>query len=240
MATLTTAGTSPVKQRTTAVERVLLVEDDVTLKNIIRGALISKGYKLEIVSSGPIWLALVLRETLSALIIHSQFPASQEHDLCRGFMQAVPPNPFVILSATPYIGDNAFFSEIESDDPPFFVKELVARLGGLPRRRCQSLSESLYVFGDIIVDFVSMEVVRGRVQIPLTMKEFQTLEFLIKNARRPISRDELLNKVWGYNSYPCTRTVDNHILRLRQKLETDPSNPAHLVTMHGLGYKFVP
>jgi DNA-binding response OmpR family regulator len=155
-------------------------------------------------------------------------------------MQAVPPNPFVLLSTTPYIGDNALFSEMESDDPPLIVKELVARLGCLPRRGCQSLSESLYRFGDIIVDFVRMEVVRGRVQIPLTMKEFRTLEFLIKNARRAISRDELLNKVWGYNSYPCTRTVDNHILRLRQKLENDPANPAHLVTMHGLGYKFVP
>jgi DNA-binding response OmpR family regulator len=75
---------------------------------------------------------------------------------------------------------------------------------------------------------------------PLTMKEFRTLEFLIKNARRTISRDELLNKVWGYNSHPCTRTVDNHILRLRQKLENDPANPAHLVTMHRLGYKFAP
>jgi DNA-binding response OmpR family regulator len=129
---------------------------------------------------------------------------------------------------------------MESDDLPFIVKELLARLGALPGQGRQSLSEGLYVFSDIIVDFVSMEVIRGRVHIPLTMKEFRTLEFLIKNARRAISRDELLDQVWGYKSYPCTRTVDNHILRLRQKLENDPSNPAHLVTMHGLGYKFVP
>ena len=240
MATLTTVGTSQVKQGTRAVERVLFVEDDVTLQNIIRGAFISEGYTVETISSGPTGLTLVRRETLSALIIHSQFPASPEHDLCRKFMQAAPPNPCVLLSATAYIGDNAFFLEMESDDFPFIVKELVARLGCLPRRGCQSLSESLYRFGDIIVDFVRMEVVRERVQIPLTMKEFRTLEFLIKNARRAISRDELLNKVWGYNSYPSTRTVDNHILRLRQKLENDPANPAHLVTMHGLGYKFVP
>jgi DNA-binding response OmpR family regulator len=240
MATLTTAGTSPVKQGTTAAERVLLVEGDITLQNTIHEALISEGYEVEIVSSGPIRLALFRRESLSSPIINSQFPASQEPDLSREFMQAFPATAFVLLSATPCIRDNAFFSEMESDDPPSFVKELVARLGCLPRLGCQSLSESLYVFGDIIVDFVRMEVVRGRVQISLTMKEFRTLEFLIKNAGRAISRDELLNKVWGYNSYPCTRTVDNHILRLRQKLENDPSNPAHLVTMHGLGYKFVP
>jgi DNA-binding response OmpR family regulator len=91
-----------------------------------------------------------------------------------------------------------------------------------------------------MVDFMKMEVVRGHVQIPLALKEFRTLEFMIKNARRAISRDELLNEVWGYENYPCTRTVDNHILKLRQKLENDPANPAHLVTMHGLGYKFIP
>jgi DNA-binding response OmpR family regulator len=88
-----------------------------------------------------------------------------------------------------------------------------------------------------MVDFMKMEIVRGHVQIPLALKEFRTLEFMIKNARRAISRDELLNEVWGYENYPCTRTVDNHILKLRQKLESDPANPAHLVTMHGLGYK---
>jgi len=91
------------------------------------------------------------------------------------------------------------------------------------------------------MDFVKMEVVRDHVQIPLTVKEFRVLEFIIKNACcRPISGDELLNKVWGYECHPCTRTVDNHILRLRQKLENDPADPAHLVTIHGLGYKFMP
>jgi DNA-binding response OmpR family regulator len=91
-----------------------------------------------------------------------------------------------------------------------------------------------------MVDFTKVEVVRRRVQIPLAMKEFRTLEFMIKNARRVISRDELLNEVWGYENYPCTRTVDNHILKLRKKLENDPANPAHLVTIHGMGYKFMP
>ena len=102
MVTPTTAGTSQVKRRTVPIERVLLlVEDDITLRNIIREALISEGYKVEIVSSRPIGLALVGRETLSTRITHSRFPASQEHDLCREFMQAVPATPFVLLSAIP-------------------------------------------------------------------------------------------------------------------------------------------
>jgi DNA-binding response OmpR family regulator len=123
---------------------------------------------------------------------------------------------------------------------PFSPKELVARLRALRRRKFQSTPESLYVFGDVKVDFMRIEVVRGDVEISLTMKEFRILEFMIKNARRALSRNELLNKVWGYDRYLCTRTVDNHILRLRQKLENDPANPTHLVTTHGLGYKFMP
>jgi DNA-binding response OmpR family regulator len=155
-------------------------------------------------------------------------------------MQPVPATAFVLLSTSPSFGDNTFFLETEGDDPPFFAKELVARLGALPRQGHSSLSQSLYVFDNIIVDFVRIVVVRGRMQIPLTRKEFRTLEFLIRNARRAISRHELLDKVWGYKSYPCTRTVDNHILRLRQKLENDPANPKHLLTVHGLGYRFMP
>jgi DNA-binding response OmpR family regulator len=85
-----------------------------------------------------------------------------------------------------------------------------------------------------------MEIHRNGRAVTLTRKEFQTLAYLIKNARRVISREELLNEVWGYESYPCTRTVDNHILRLRQKLERNPSRPVHFQTIHGAGYKFLP
>jgi hypothetical protein len=95
-------------------------------------------------------------------------------------------------------------------------------------------------FGGITVCFSAMEIHRNGRAVTLTRKEFQTLAYLIKNARRVISREELLNEVWGYESYPCTRTVDNHILRLRQKLERNPSRPVHFQTIHGAGYKFLP
>jgi DNA-binding response OmpR family regulator len=90
------------------------------------------------------------------------------------------------------------------------------------------------------VDFLKAEITRSGDKITVTAKEFKTLEFLIKNAERAISRDELLIQVWGYKDYPLTRTVDTHMLRLRQKLESDPSHPSHFLTVHGLGYKFVP
>jgi hypothetical protein len=95
-------------------------------------------------------------------------------------------------------------------------------------------------FGDVTVNFSTMEVLRKGEPVVLKALEFKTLKYLIQNARRVISRDEMLNEVWGYENYPCTRTVDNHILRLRQKLERNPSRPVHFRTMHGTGYKFLP
>jgi DNA-binding response OmpR family regulator len=100
--------------------------------------------------------------------------------------------------------------------------------------------ESTFVFGDVTVSFSAMEALRNGEPVLLTTMEFKTLRYLIQNARRVISRDELLNEVWGYENYPCTRTVDNHILRLRQKLERDPSRPAYFRTVRGAGYKFLP
>lgn len=100
--------------------------------------------------------------------------------------------------------------------------------------------ESEIVFGDVKVSFSSMEASRRGESVMLTALEFKTLKYLVQNARRVISRDELLNEVWGYENYPCTRTVDNHILRLRQKLEINPSRPVHFRTVHGAGYKFLP
>jgi DNA-binding response OmpR family regulator len=100
--------------------------------------------------------------------------------------------------------------------------------------------DNVYIFGDVIVNFSSFEVCRKGQPVVLSALEFKALKYFIQNARRAISRDELLNHVWGYENYPCTRTVDNHILRLRQKLESDPSRPVHLRTVHGTGYKFLP
>ena len=101
-------------------------------------------------------------------------------------------------------------------------------------------SADTLVFGDVTVSVLSMETHRRGKLVPLTCKEFKILVYLIKNPRRVISRDEFLNEVWGYQSYPCTRTVDNHIWQLRRKLEADPTDPKHFHTVHGAGYRFLP
>jgi DNA-binding response OmpR family regulator len=120
------------------------------------------------------------------------------------------------------------------------VPKLLGVIGKTLERFRGISAESTFSFGDVHVNFPSMEVAREGEPIPLTTQEFKTLKYLLQNAGRVISRDELLNQVWGYENYPCTRTVDNHILRLRQKLERDPSRPVHLRTVHGAGYKFMP
>jgi len=115
-------------------------------------------------------------------------------------------------------------------------KMLEKSLDQLPSLNSQSES----VFGDVRINFPEMTAYRKGKPIGLTNMEFKTLKYLTQNPRLVISRDQLLNEVWGYENYPCTRTVDNHILRLRQKLERNPSQPAHLLTVHGAGYKFLP
>jgi DNA-binding response OmpR family regulator len=98
---------------------------------------------------------------------------------------------------------------------------------------------NMWMYGDVTISLSAMEVHRSGQLVALTLKQFQTLAYLLKNAGRVISRDELLNEVWGYESYPCTRTVDNHILQLRKKLEDDPARPKHFRTVYGMGYKFL-
>jgi DNA-binding response OmpR family regulator len=151
--------------------------------------------------------------------------------------------PLVILSGSSDVTDKVLLLEMGADDyvtVPFNPRELVARLRAQIRRASRIRPEDKYVFEDVIVNFSKAEITRAGEKITVTRKEFKTLEFLTKNDQRVISRDELLDKVWGYENYPCTRTVDNHMLKLRQKLERDPSHPLHLLTVHGLGYKFVP
>jgi len=126
--------------------------------------------------------------------------------------------PLVILSASPQVADKVLLLEMGADDYvtiPFSPRELVARLRALMRRASRVSPENLYFLEDVIVDFFKTEITRGGEKITVTTKEFRTLELLTKNPKRVISRDELLNEVWGYKNYPCTRTVDNHILRQR-------------------------
>jgi len=236
-------NSSTAKFRASRFDRIFVIEHDPDLQRMMRRALASEVCEVDFVKNAIIGMASVRPQTHSALIVDFHSCGDQGPDLCRQLMEAAPRIPFVVISASPSGADRVPFLEMGADDDgaiPFSRKELVARLQPVQTPTFQLTPENRYIFGTVMVDFVKMEVVRDHVHVPLTVKEFRVLEFMIKNAGRPVSRDELLNKVWGYENYPCTRTVDNHLLRLRQKLENDPARPAHLVTVHGLGYKFIP
>jgi DNA-binding response OmpR family regulator len=156
------------------------------------------------------------------------------------------------LSANTEVEDKVLLLELGADDyvtKPFSPKELLARVRRAMRRGEPSTphgttvaaatpQHELLAFGDIRIDFTSMEAARAGKPVTLTTQEFKLLKFFARSPGRVISREELLNEVWGYTNYPTTRTVDNHVLRLRQKLEPDPANPRYFLTMHGSGYKF--
>jgi DNA-binding response OmpR family regulator len=246
MATATLSATlnAPLSgMRLAPMGRILVIEDDGALRKVLRRLFLSEGYEVDVASDAVCGLERLRQGTPAAVVLDLSRPGSSGCDLCRKLANFIPGLPLVILSGSSDVADKVLLLEMGADDYvtlPFSPKELVARLRALIRRASRVNPEGVYVFADVIVDFSKTEITRAGEKVIVTPKEFKTLEFLTKNAQRVISRDELLDKVWGYESYPCTRTVDTHMLRLRQKLEIDPSHPSHFLTVHGLGYRFVP
>jgi DNA-binding response OmpR family regulator len=246
MATATlsaTLNTPRSELRPVPMDRILVIEDDGALRKILRRLFSSEGYVVDVVPDAICGLERLRQGVPAAVVLDLPRPGSSGCDLCKKIANLIPALPLVILSASSDVADKVLLLEMGAYDyvtVPFSPRELVARLRALIRRASRVNPEGVYVFADVIVNFFKTEITRGGEKIMVTPKEFKTLEFLTKNAQRAISRDELLEKVWGYENYPCTRTVDNHMLRLRQKLESDPSHPSHFLTVHGLGYKFVP
>jgi len=246
MATVTLAATLNTlvsELRSAPMERILVIGNDHALRKILRRLFTSEGYEVDAVPDGVGGLEMIRQRVPAAVILDVLRPGSSGCDLCKKIANLIPDLPLVILSASSDVADKVLLLEIGADDYvtiPFSPRELVARVRAVIRRASRVSPEDVYVFEDVTVDFSKAQITRSGEKITFTAKEFKTLEFLTKNAERVISRDEFLDKVWGYRDYPCTRTVDNHMLRLRQKLEGDPSHPLHFLTIHGLGYKFVP
>jgi DNA-binding response OmpR family regulator len=231
--------------RSGPTERILVIEHDGALRKVLRRLFSSEGYEVDIVSDAVCGLERLRQGSPAAMILDLPRPGSSGCDLCKKIADWIPGLPLVILSGSSDVADKVLLLEMGADDYltiPFSPRELVARLRALLRRasRLNPENADVYVFADVKVNFFKAQITRGGENIAVTPKEFKTLEFLTKNAQRVISREELLNEVWGYQHYPCTRTVDNHILRLRQKLESDPSHPLHFLTVHRRGYKFLP
>lgn len=234
------------------METVLVVEDSRAMQRTLQRLFESDGLQVRIASDGAAGMESFRKNTPTVVVLDLKLPRLPGKELCRAFKSQAPSVPIVVLSANTEVEDKVLLLELGADDyvtKPFSPKELLARVRramrrGVPQSQhvtnvpAESIQHELLTFSDVQVDFTSMEAVRAGKPLTLTAQEFKLLKFFARSPGRVISREELLNEVWGYENYPTTRTVDNHILRLRQKLEPDPGNPRFFLTMHGAGYKF--
>jgi DNA-binding response OmpR family regulator len=234
------------------MESVLVVEDSRAMQRTLQRLFEADGLQVRIASDGAAGLESFLKQPPSIVILDLKLPRMPGKELCRAFKSHAASVPIVVLSANSDVEDKVLLLELGADDyvtKPFSPKELLARVRRAIRRvpatprqqtsiATDSIAHEVLQFNDIVIDFTSMEAARGGKPLTLTAQEFKLLKFFAKSPGRVISREELLNEVWGYENYPTTRTVDNHILRLRQKLEPDPANPRFFLTIHGAGYKF--
>ena len=222
--------------------RILVVEDDPAVQKALKRLFETEGFTVEARSDGRSALESFQAAAPAAIVLDLRLPKLSGRDLCKEIKAQSPTVPIVVLSAASDVSDKVLLLELGADDyvtKPFSPRELLARVRAALRHTSRVSTEHVVTFDGISVDFKKMEVKRDGNPVVLTAQEFKTFQFLVQNSERVISRDELLNEVWGYQNYPSTRTVDNHILKLRQKLEKDPSSPVHFRTVHGMGYKFV-
>lgn len=237
-----------------SVDTVLVVEDSRPMQRTLQRLFEADGLRVQLASDGVAGLESFRRQTPSVVVLDLKLPRMPGKEVCRAFKAHAVGVPVVVLSANCEVEDKVLLLELGADDyvtKPFSPKELLARVRRAMRRGGPAApdasnapgapsSHELLVFGDTKIDFTSMVVMRGGRPLAFTAQEFKLLKYFARCPARVISRQELLNEVWGYENYPTTRTVDNHILRIRQKLEPDPAHPRYFLTMHGAGYKFAP
>ena len=224
--------------------RVLVVEDEAGLRLTLTDRLTSEGYSVETASDGEAGLAQAARGGYDLIVLDVMLPRMNGFDVCREVRQRGVTTPILMLTARGQVVDRVVGLKLGADDyltKPFETIELMARLEALLRRRRSAPlpGGDTYRFGDIVVDFRRAEVARGGQTVELSAREFKLLRHFIEHRGATLSRDALLSDVWGYDEMPLTRTVDVHVAGLRQKLEANPRSPEHILTVHGLGYKFV-
>jgi DNA-binding response OmpR family regulator len=243
-------------QRKNSVDTVLVVEDSRAMQRTLQRLFEADGLRVQIASDGIAGLESFRKQTPNVVVLDLKLPRLPGKEVCRAFKAHAAGVPIVVLSANCEVEDKVLLLELGADDyvtKPFSPRELLARVRRAMRRGLPTAAEAapasaagapaaheLLVFGDTKIDFTSMVVTRNGKALAFTAQEFKLLKYFARCPARVISRQELLNEVWGYENYPTTRTVDNHILRIRQKLEPDPARPRYFLTMHGTGYKFTP
>jgi two-component system, OmpR family, alkaline phosphatase synthesis response regulator PhoP len=224
--------------------RVLVVEDEAGLRLTLSDRLTNEGYVVETAADGEAGLECASSGTFDLVVLDVMLPRMNGFDVCRELRHRGVATPILMLTARGQVVDKVVGLKLGADDyltKPFEAIELVARLEALMRRRpsVPQLGGRSYRFGEVVVDFRRMEVTRSGQPVDLSAREFKLLRHFIEHRGATLSRDALLAQVWGYDDMPLTRTVDVHVAGLRQKIESNPKAPEFIVTVHGLGYKFL-
>jgi DNA-binding response OmpR family regulator len=222
---------------------ILVIEDDANIQRVLERMFSAEHYDVKTTSEGKQGWEAFASSSPDAVILDLMLPGMSGRELCRSIKESSPETPVVVLSAIADVADKVLLLELGADDyvtKPFSPRELLARVQAAIRRARRIRARPTVTFGDVQVDFARMQATRKGAPVVLTAHEFKLLRFFIENAERVLTREELLNEVWGYTSYPSTRTVDNQVLKLRQKLEPNPAEPMHFCTVHGAGYRFIP
>jgi DNA-binding response OmpR family regulator len=222
---------------------ILAIEDDPAILRGLADNLRFESYQVLTAAEGETGYALIRDKQPDLIILDLMLPKMSGYEICRKVRAGGIQTPILMLTARAEEADRVLGLDLGADDymaKPFSIRELLARVRALLRRSqpAKTLPDELR-FDDVAVDFRSWEARKAGQPLEMTRKEFGILRFLASRAGEVVSRDELLNEVWGYENYPTTRTVDNHIAGLRAKIEADAGEPRHLRTVHGVGYKFV-
>ena len=240
------------------MDTILVVEDDIRIQKALERQFTSEGYEVRLVGDGGQAVEICRAVNPVAVVLDLMLPGLSGREICKQIKTWNQDMPVLILSAISEVADKVLLLEIGADDyitKPFSPRELLARVQAAVRRTARAVAakgtavsdapvsatpdKHLRSFGDVSADLQKMEVRRAGAQVVLTAHEFKLLRHFLNHVDRVITREELLQDVWGYNFFPTTRIVDNQVLKLRQKLERDPANPVHFRTVHGVGYKFV-
>jgi DNA-binding response OmpR family regulator len=223
--------------------RVLIIEDDPSILRGLKDNLGFEGYDVSAATDGEEGYRLQRVHRPDLIVLDLMLPRMSGLELCRRLRAEGVATPILMLTARSEESDRVIGLDLGADDyvtKPFSLRELMARVRALLRRTqsAADLPDELK-FGDVEVDFRRYVARRSGKPVGMTRKEFATLRLLVARAGQVVTREELLNEVWGYEAFPVSRTVDNHIAALRAKLEADPARPVHIRTVHGVGYKFV-
>src|ERR1039457_1519625 len=224
------------------MQTILVIDDDENLRDTIGVLLEREGFRAILAADGKSGLDQASLSKPDLILADLRLPDISGFEICKRIRTSGIKTPIIVLSAVGEEIDKVLLLEIGADDyvvKPFGTRELLARIRAVLRRTSPE-ARKIAQFGAIAVDFERRIVTRRGEPLKMTPAEYHLLSYFLQNPDRPLTRDMILNSVWGYESFPNTRTVDAHVVRLRQKLESDVNTPRHFLTVHGVGYRFVP